>query len=53
MILVQFVVELSSPRWQTLSKFNNIVFGKVQLLPIMFESVRFRCLHYFVFQAVR
>ena len=28
MILVQFLVELSSPGWQTISKFNNIVCGK-------------------------
>ena len=28
MILGQFLVELSSPIWQTISKFNNIVCGK-------------------------
>ena len=28
MILVQFLVELSSPSWHTISKFNNIVCGK-------------------------
>ena len=28
MILVQFLVELSSPRWQTISILNNIVCGK-------------------------
>ena len=28
MILVQFLVELSSPKCQTISKFNNIVCGK-------------------------
>ena len=28
MILVQFLVELSSPRWQIIFKFNDIVCGK-------------------------
>ena len=28
MISVQFLLELSSPRWQKISKFNNVVCGK-------------------------